>query len=132
MYSSSLYSCHFFLIFSAYLRSYFFALYCPHLCMKYFFGISNFLEVISSVSHYIVFLCFFVRSLKKTSLPLSAIPWNSAFRRVNLSLSPLPFPFLLFSAICKVSSDDHFALLHFFSWDGLDYPLLYNVTNLHP
>ena len=29
-------------------------LYCAHLCMKYSFGISNFLEVISSVSHYIV------------------------------------------------------------------------------
>ena len=33
---------------------------------------------------------------------------------VYLSLSPLPFASLLFSAICKASSDNHFAFLHFF------------------
>ena len=33
---------------------------------------------------------------------------------VYLSLSPLPFASLLFSAICKASSDSHFAFLHFF------------------
>ena len=31
-----------------------------------------------------------------------------------LSFSPLPFASLLFSAICKASSDNHFAFLHFF------------------
>ena len=30
------------------------------------------------------------------------------------SFSPLPFTSLLFSAICKASSDNHFAFLHFF------------------
>ena len=30
-----------------------------HLCMKFFVGISNFLEELSSFSHSIVFLCFF-------------------------------------------------------------------------
>ena len=49
-------------------------------------------------------------SLNKASSSLLAILWNSAFRLVYLSLSPL----LLFSAICKPSSDNHFALLHFF------------------
>ena len=34
-------------------------LYCLHLCMKYFLGISNFLEEISSLSPSIVFLYFF-------------------------------------------------------------------------
>jgi len=33
---------------------------------------------------------------------------------VYLSLSPLPFSFLLSSAICKTSSDNHFTFLHFF------------------
>ena len=33
--------------------------FCAHLCMKYSFGISNFLEVISSLSHSFVFLYFF-------------------------------------------------------------------------
>ena len=31
-------------------------------------------------------------------------------------LSPLPFAFLLFSAICRASSDNYFAFLHFFFW----------------
>ena len=34
-------------------------LYCAHFCMKCSLGISNFLEEISSLSHSIVFLCFF-------------------------------------------------------------------------
>ena len=37
---------------------------------------------------------------------------NSAFRRVYLSVSPLPLAFL-FSAICKASSYNRFAFLHF-------------------
>ena len=51
----------------------------------------------------------------KVFLTLLAILWNSAFRWVYLSFSPLPLPSLLFSAIFKVSSDNHFAFLHFFS-----------------
>ena len=34
-------------------------LYCAHLCMKYSLGISGFLEEISSLSHSVVFFCFF-------------------------------------------------------------------------
>ena len=34
-------------------------LYCAHLCMKYSFGISNFLEEISSLSHPIISPYFF-------------------------------------------------------------------------
>jgi len=59
LYSSSVYSCHFFLISSASLGTYhFYPLLCPF-CMKCSLGISNFLEEISSFSHSIVFLCFF-------------------------------------------------------------------------
>ena len=36
-----------------------FVLYRAHLCMKYFLGISNFLEEISSLSHSVLFLYFF-------------------------------------------------------------------------
>ena len=39
---------------------------------------------------------------------------NSAFKWVYLSVSPLPFTSFLFSVICKVFSDNHFAFLHFF------------------
>ena len=56
----------------------------------------------------------FSLSLRKAFLSLLAIFWNSAFKRVYLSFSPLPFTSLLFSVICKASSDNHFAFLHFF------------------
>ena len=52
-------------------------------------------------------------SLKKAFLSLCAVLWNSAFNWVYLSFSPLPFA-SLFSVICKTSSDNHFAFLHFF------------------
>ena len=85
--------------------------------MKCSLGISNFLEEISSVSHSIVFIYFFAleickncigNMLRKAFLSLLAILWNSAFRRVYLSFPPLLFTSLLFSAICKASSDNHF------------------------
>ena len=50
-------------------------------------------------------------SLKKAFLSLLAILWNSAFKWTYLSFL-LCFS-LLFSAIGKASSDNHFALLHF-------------------
>ena len=53
-------------------------------------------------------------SLRKAFLSLLASLWNSAFRWVYLFFSPLPFTFLLFSDICKASSDSHLPL-HFFS-----------------
>ena len=55
-------------------------------------------------------------TIAKTFLSLLAALWSSAFRWVYLSFSPLPLASLLFSAICKSSSDNHFAFLHFFSW----------------
>ena len=52
---------------------------------------------------------------------------------VYLSFSPLPFTSLLFTAICKASSDSHFAFLDlFFLGDGLDPCLLCNVMSLRP
>ena len=72
--------------------------------MKCSLGISKFLEEISSL-HW---------SLRKAFSSLFAILWNSAFKWVYLSFSSLPLASLLFSAICKASSDNHFAFLHFF------------------
>ena len=48
-------------------------------------------------------------------LSLFAILWNSAFKWIYLSFSPLPLVSLLFSTIYKASSDNHFDFLHFFS-----------------
>ena len=53
-------------------------------------------------------------SVRNAFLCFLAILWNSAFKWVCLSFSPLPFTSILFSAICKASSDNHFAFLHFF------------------
>ena len=52
--------------------------------------------------------------LRKTFSSLLAIHWNSAFRWVYLSFYPFPFASLLFSGTYKASSDNQFALLHFF------------------
>ena len=70
-------------------------------------------------------------TLKKAFLPLLAFLWNSAFRWVYLSLSPLPLASRLFSATCKASSENHFAFLKFFFLgDGFDRCHLYNVMIL--
>ena len=60
LYNSSVYSCHLFLVSSALLGPYGSVLYCTHFCMKCSFGISNFLEEISSLFLSIVFLYFFI------------------------------------------------------------------------
>ena len=113
LYSTSLYSCHF-LISSASVRS------LPFL---------SFIEPICAWNDPLVCLIFLKRSqvfpillfssislhfsLRKAFLSLLAILWNSAFKWVYLSFSPLPFTSLLFIAMCKASSDNHFAFLHF-------------------
>ena len=79
--------------------------------MKCSLGISNFLEEISSLSHSTVFLYFFALIMRKAFLSLYAILWNSAFKWVYLSFSPLLFASLLFTAICKASSDNRFLFL---------------------
>ena len=50
----------------------------------------------------------------KAFLSLFAILWNFTFSWVCLIVSSLPFTSLFFLAICKASSDNHFAFLHFF------------------
>ena len=89
---SSVYSCQLFLISSASFRYTISILYCAHLCRKYSFAISNFLETISIVFPILLFSSIYLHwSLRKTFLSLLAILWNSAFRWIYLSFSPLPF-----------------------------------------
>ena len=82
--------------------------------MKCSLGISNFLEEISSLSHSIVFLYFFALIMEEDFLTSPAVLWNSAFRWVYISFSPLPLASLLFTDICMASSDSHFTFLHLF------------------
>ena len=116
LYSFSVYSCHLFLISSASVRS------VPFL---------SFIEPIFAWNVPLVSLSFLKRSLdfpillffsislhwsvRNAFLSLLAIIWNSAFKWVYLSFSSLPFTSLLFTAICNVSSDKHFAFFHYFS-----------------
>ena len=53
-------------------------------------------------------------SLRKAFLFLFAVLWNSAFRWICLSFSPLPFTSLFSQLFVKASSGNHFAFLHFF------------------
>ena len=131
LYSSSVYSCHLFLISSASVNSLpFLELYCAHLCMKCSLGISNFLEEMSSLSISVVFLFFFALIAEEGFLISPCYLWNSAFRCLYLSFSPLPFASLFFTAICKASTGSHFAFLHFFFLGMITVP--YSVMNLHP
>jgi len=70
--------------------------------------------LLPSVFMKVVFMKFFTHSSLKALSSLHAILWNSAFSWGYLSLSPLIFTSLLSSAVCKASSDNHFAFLHFF------------------
>ena len=82
-------------------------LYRGHLCRKCSLHISNFLEEISSVAHFVVFLNFLALIAKEGFLISPCYPLNSAFRCLYLSFSPLLFTSLLFTAICKASPDSH-------------------------
>ena len=118
LYSYSVYFCHLFLISSASVRSIpfvsfiepIFAWNVPLVSLIFLKGSLVFpILLFSSISlHW---------SWRKAFLSLLAILLNSAFKWVYLSFSPLLFTSLLFTAICKASSDSHFAFLHFFfSW----------------
>ena len=67
-------------------------------------------------------------SLRKAFLSLRAILWNSAFRCLYLSFSPLLFASLLLTAVCKASSDSHFAVLHFFFLGMVLIPVSYTMS----
>ena len=115
LYSSSVYPCHLFLIFSAYVRSipflsFIVPIFAQNIPLASLIFLKRFLVfsilLFSSISlHW---------SLRKAFLSLLTILWNSALRWIYLSFSSLPFTSLLFSTICKASSDNHFAFLHFF------------------
>ena len=115
LYSSSVYSCHFILISSAYVSS---------------LLLLSFIVPISAWNVPLISLIFLKRSLifpillfssislhcslMKAFFTVLAILWNSAFSCIYLSLLSLLFISLLFWAICKASSDNLFAFLHFF------------------
>ena len=128
---SSMHFCHLFLISSAFMSLQFlsfnvpiFAWDVPLVCLVFLKRALVFpILLLSSIS----FHC----SFKKDFLSLLVILWNSAFNWVYLFLSPLLFASLLFSDICKASSDNYFTFLHFFFLGMvLSHHLLHSVMNL--
>ena len=82
--------------------------------MKCFLGISNFLEEISSLSPSFVLLYFFALITVEGFLISRYYSLEHYIQMDIYFFSPLPFSSLLFTDICKSSSDNHFAFLHFF------------------
>ena len=82
--------------------------------MKCSLGISNFLEEISRLSNSIVFLYFFALIPEEGFLISPCYFLELCIQMIYLSFFPLPLASLLSLAICKASSDNHFAFLHFF------------------
>ena len=112
LYSYSVYSRHLFLISSASVRSIQFLSFIELIIAW------NVPLVLKSSLIISILLFSYISlhwSLRKAFLTLLAILWNSAFKWVYLSFSPLLFTSLLFTALCKASSDSHFVFLHFFS-----------------
>ena len=108
---SSVYSCHLFLISPASVRSLLFLPYIVHFLAWNIPFISPVFLKRSLVFPILMSFIYLHCSFKKAFLCLTIL-WNSAF-------SGYVFPFLLHlsllcSAICKASSDNHFAYLFFF------------------
>ena len=101
---------------SASIRFLLFLSLCAHLCMKYSLVTLIFLK------RSLVFPILFFPSislpcsLKKAFFSLFAVLWKSAFTCVYISLSPLPFPSLLFSTICKLPHTTILPCCISFSW----------------
>ena len=115
LYSSSVYSWHLFLIYSASVRSIpFLSFIKPTVAWNVPLVSLIFLKrslvfpilLFSSIS--------LLWSLRKVFLSLLALLWNSAFKWVSFLFS-FVFHFSFIHSYCKASSDNHFAFLHFFS-----------------
>ena len=117
LYSSSVYSWHLFLISSASVSAILFLSFTEPIFAWNVSLVSLIFLKRSLVFPILLFSSISLHwSLRKAILSLLAILWNSAFRQIYLSFSSLPFTSLLFSAICKASSDNHFAFCISFSW----------------
>ena len=137
LYSYSVYSCHLFLISSASVRSIPFLLFIVPIFAWNVPLMSLIFLKTSLVFPILLFSSISLHwSLRKAFLSLLAILWNSAFKWVFLSFSHLLFASLLFIAICKVSSDNHFSFLHFFSvvgtgavavWCWIDFEEIFHI-----
>ena len=99
--------------------------------MKYSLGISNFVEEISRLPNSIISLYFFALTAEEGLFlkKISPCYFLDLCSQMGMSfLFSFAFNSLLFSAICKASSDNHFCLFAFlFLGDRLD-PCLLTIS----
>jgi len=127
--SSSVYPCPLFLISFASVRSIpFLSFIVPIFAWNVPLVSLIFFKEISSFCHSLVFLYFFALITEGGFLISSCYSLELTFRWVYFSFSPLLFAFLLFTAICKPSSDSHFAFLHFFFLGMVLFPLFCTMS----
>ena len=117
LYSSSVYSCHLFLVSSASVRSI--------ICLSFIVPIFAWnvpLVSLRFLKRSLVFPILLFPSIslhwlwRKPFLSLLAILWNSAFQWVYFSFYALSFAPLLFTAICKASSATILPFCIYFPW----------------
>ena len=132
LYSSSVYSFYLFLISSASVRS---TLFLSFIVPIFAWNVP--LVSLILLKRYLVFPVLSFSSislhwsLTKVFLSLLAVLWNFAFRWVYLSFFPLPFASLLFSAIFKASSNNHFASLSFFFLITVSWTMSWTSSHRH-
>ena len=131
LYSSSVYSCHLFLISSASVRFIPFLSFLVPIFAWNIPLVSLIFLKRSSLSHSIVFLYFFALITEEVFL---FSPCYSLELCIQMGTSFLfSFAFLLYTAICKASSDSHFAFLHLFFLGMVLIPVSYTMswTSVH-
>ena len=104
LYTSSVYSCHLFLI------SPVSVFYCAQAGGKCSLDVYHFLEEISSLSHSISFF-YFCAFVHLRRLSYCSLLFSGTLHSVGYIFSLLPS---LSSAVCEACLDNHFAYLHFF------------------
>ena len=111
---SSVYSCHLFLVSSASVRSIpFLSFIVPIFTLNVPLVPKIFLKR-SLLSHSTVFLYFFALITEEGFFISPFYSLELCIQMEKSFLLSFSFNFLLFSDICKASSDNHFAFLHFF------------------
>jgi len=97
-------------------------------------SISNFVEEISSLSHFIVFLYLFALIAEEGFLISPCYSLELCIQMGISFLFSLTLDSLLFPAIYKASSDSHFAFLHFFFLGMVLITASYTMsqTSIHP
>ena len=129
--SSSVYSCHRFLVSSASVRS---ILFLSFTVPIFAWSVPSVFLIFKKSQVFPILLFFSLSlhcSLKEAFLSLLAILWNSAFRWVYISFSPLSFTSLL--GYLQGLLRQLFCLFAFlFLGDGFDPRILYSVMNLCP